>query len=177
MDYFFVIIIPAAILMVVMLGLIIYLLVAHTKMKRRVDRFMGTRSDRYNLENMILEYMGRVNQVDDKYAEVLHKIDDKYAEVLYKIDDINLRMENCIQKTAIIRYNPFDDMGSDLSFVLCLLDEHNNGLIINTIHGREASYTYAKPIVGLDSSYALSAEEKQVLRRAVEKNEKLSSPA
>lgn len=161
MDYFFVIIIPAAFLLVVMLGLIIYLLVSLSKLKNRMDRFMGTRSDRYNLENMILEYMGRVNQVDDKYEDVLQKI-----------DDINLRMENCIQKVAVVRYNPFDNMGSDLSFALCLLDEHNNGFVINTIHGREASYTYAKPIFALDSSYALSSEEKRVLRMASEKKDK-----
>jgi len=47
-------------------------------------------------------------------------------------------------KVGVVRYNAFDDVGSDLSFSIALLDDNDNGVVISGIYSRESSTTYAK---------------------------------
>ena len=61
-----------------------------------------------------------------------------------------------IQKVGLIRYNPFDEMGGNLCFALALLDGNDNGVVLNGIHSRTGSFTYAKPIEMGVSSFSAS---------------------
>ena len=67
----------------------------------------------------------------------------------------------------MVRYNAFRDTGSDLSFTLALLDENNNGVVLNGIYSREMSNIYAKPIENGKSTYTLSDEEQKAIERAI----------
>ena len=78
-------------------------------------------------------------------------------------------MESCVQKIGIVRYSAFRDTGSDLSFALALLDEKNNGVVLNGIYSREMSNIYAKPVENGESTYTLSEEEKQAINKAISK--------
>lgn len=80
--------------------------------------------------------------------------------------------EKSIQKVGIVRFNPFKDTGGDLSFSLALLDYYNNGVIISSLHGREETRIYAKPIINGQSKYNLSTEEEKALKQAISKNNK-----
>ncbi len=72
-----------------------------------------------------------------------------------------------IQKVGLVRYNPFAETGGDQSFCLSLLDGNNNGLVISSLHSRDATRIYAKPVKkGKAAGYDLSAEEKQAIKRA-----------
>ncbi|KNF07095.1 hypothetical protein CLPU_25c00050 [Gottschalkia purinilytica] len=108
-----------------------------------------------SLENMLVKYLDDVNKVK---TEVL--------ETKEKCEDIESKVKFAVQKVGFIRYNAFNDMGSDLSFSIALLDESLNGFILTSIYGREDSNVYAKPIVNGESNYALSVEEIQALDRA-----------
>ena len=77
-------------------------------------------------------------------------------------------LEGCIQKVGIVRYSAFQDTGSDLSFSLALLDEKDNGVVMNGIYSREMSNIYAKPVEAGKSSYTLSEEEQQAIKKAME---------
>ena len=76
----------------------------------------------------------------------------------------------CVQKVVVVRYNAFDNVGSDLSFTIALLDSSDNGVVINGVYARDSSSTYAKPIVSGKSKYVLSAEEMQALDIAKKTN-------
>ena len=71
--------------------------------------------------------------------------------------------------SKVIRYKAFEDVGSDLSFSVALLDGENNGVILTGIYGRDYSTTYAKPIDKGISRYDLSEEELHVLNAAMNK--------
>ena len=62
-------------------------------------------------------------------------------------------------------------MKRNLSFALCLLDDNNNGFILNTMHGRESSYTYIKEIENGTAYSTLGEEEKQALQKAISSDE------
>lgn len=73
-----------------------------------------------------------------------------------------------LQKIGFMRYNPFKATGGDQSFVLSLLDDDDNGLVITSLHSRETTRLYAKKVKeGGKEKHELSDEEKQVIKEAV----------
>ena len=70
-----------------------------------------------------------------------------------------------------IRYNAFNESGSDLSFSIAIVDDQLDGLVFTSIHGREETYCYGKPIVKGESKYPLSPEEIQVINSARSKSQ------
>ena len=148
-------------LIVILLVLVIVLLHRTSVQQQRMDRFFGARSERHNIEAMLRETMSRIDYAEGKVEHMSQYMTEHLA-------DINGRLRLCVQKVGLVRYNPFDNMGGELSFVLALLDEYDNGIVLNTIHNREATYAYAKPIIALQSAYPLSREEVKALRLAVD---------
>ena len=65
------------------------------------------------------------------------------------------------------RFNPFEDLGGDQSFAIAMLDEHNNGALITSLHGRERTMIYAKPIEKGKSTYNLTKEEAETIQKAI----------
>ncbi len=73
-----------------------------------------------------------------------------------------------IQKTGIVRFNPFSEVGGDQSFSIALLDGNNDGLVITSLYNREGNRTYAKPLKQSQSQYQLSSEEKEAIAKAID---------
>ena len=71
-----------------------------------------------------------------------------------------------VQRVGLVRFNPFEDTGSNQSFALALLDADEDGVVLSSLHSRQATRLYAKPIAGGRSDAALSAEETEALRLA-----------
>jgi uncharacterized protein (DUF342 family) len=74
-----------------------------------------------------------------------------------------------VQQVGMVRFNAFDNTGSDLSFAVAMLDATDSGFVLSGIYGREESRVYAKPIVKGESTYMLTKEEKQALHEAANK--------
>ncbi len=72
-----------------------------------------------------------------------------------------------VQRTGLVRYDAFDDMGGHLSFSAALLDGQGNGLVITSINGRQDTRCYAKPVEGWTSTHNLSEEEELAIQRAL----------
>lgn len=71
-------------------------------------------------------------------------------------------------KLHLQRFNPFEKVGGDQSFILCLLDNTNSGVIITSLHSREATRVYAKTITKGDTdSSKLSREEIKILMKTI----------
>jgi len=71
-----------------------------------------------------------------------------------------------IQKVGLVRFNPFDEIGGDQSFSLCLLDGLNDGFIVTCLHARDRSRVYAKAIKDGKAKIDLSKEELKSLDEA-----------
>jgi len=135
---------------------VILLLVLVFSLRARIDRFMGSRSDRHNIEAMLLDYL-----------EAARAIDARHADIQGEIGRINSSLSVCVSKVGFVRFNPFKEMGGDLCFALALLDGRNNGVVISTIHGRDASYIYAKEVTRGKCDRGVSAEELEAISKAV----------
>ena len=101
------------------------------------------------------------------YIHRVEGVEQKTDTIINYCRNIEKTLNTCIQKIGIVRYSAFRDTGSDLSFVLALLDSKNNGVILNGIYSREMSNIYAKPVIDGEATYTLSEEEKQALHKAI----------
>lgn len=128
------------------------------KLKTKYSRFMNGLSDR-NIEELL-----------DTCLNNLNAVNAKNKDIELKINDIERNLIQCIQKVGIIRFNAFDNVGSDLSFAIALLDNNDSGIVISGIYSRDSSSTYAKPIISGKSKYSLSAEEIQAIDIAKKTN-------
>ncbi len=78
------------------------------------------------------------------------------------------RSRRSLQHIGLVRFNPFDDTGSDQSFAIALLDDGRDGIVISSLHGRANTRVFAKPVADATSPHNLSDEESQAIRIAVE---------
>lgn len=77
------------------------------------------------------------------------------------------RLESAYQKIGIVKYDAFSQMGGKLSFALCVLNENNDGFILNSVYGNDGSYTYLKEIKKGACEITLGKEEEQALKTAM----------
>jgi hypothetical protein len=75
-----------------------------------------------------------------------------------------------VQKMGLVRYSPFADGGGNYSFSLALLNQHDSGIIITNMYGRQQSRVYTKTIYQGKSETPLTEEEQQAVRLSNEKN-------
>jgi len=97
----------------------------------------------------------------------IEKALNRSEEAINECKSISNELKGCVNKVAIMRYKAFEDVGSDLSFSIAILDSYNDGVIITGIYSRHDSTTYAKPIDKGISRYELSEEELHVLNEAI----------
>lgn len=147
-----------AVLAVVMLAALILLIVQITKvngLKKRLDSFLVGK-DGGNLEQDIVRLVE-----DNKALKITADRNRKDVRTLYK------KMESAYQKMGLVKYDAFHQMGGQLSFSLALLDENNNGFIINSVHSTEGCYSYTKEIKNGVCSISLGKEEAEALEMAI----------
>jgi len=98
------------------------------------------------------------------------------SELEKKIADLNLEKGGFIQKVGLVRYNPFSDTGGNQSFVLAFLDGHDDGFVVTSLHSREATRVFAKPVKsGKEAGFEFSKEEIQAILVAQKKKKELSN--
>ena len=118
-----------------------------------------------------MQKLGNGKNIEEDLENYMYKtqrVENQNLEILNNIKNIENDVSKCIQKIGIVRYSAFKDTGSDLSFALALLDENNDGVVLNGIYSREMSNIYAKPVEKGKSSYTISEEEAQAIEKAIQ---------
>ena len=87
------------------------------------------------------------------------------SKALYKKNKLNQNIQptsldpKC--KINVTRFNPFENVGGDQSFILTILDQTNSGAVLTSLHNRDLTRLYAKTIKnGETENNTLSKEEK-----------------
>ncbi|HET8571520.1 MAG TPA: DUF4446 family protein [Candidatus Limnocylindria bacterium] len=108
-------------------------------------------------------------------GDVLGAHVSRVDEVAHRLDDLDRlhafleeRSRGSLQHIGMVRFNPFDDTGSDQSFAIALLDDRRDGVVLSSLHGRSNTRLFAKPVENGESKHALSTEEAQAIKIAVE---------
>lgn len=111
-----------------------------------------------DLEQVLREYMERMDRTDETIKQFNERATLVEQKAPYNISHV-----------GVVRFNPFADKGSDQSFAVAFLDDHNDGVVFTGLHSRTDVRVYAKPIVGGTSTYPLTTEESEAISRALTK--------
>jgi hypothetical protein len=71
-----------------------------------------------------------------------------------------------VPRVGFVRYNSFDDVGSDLSYALALLNRDGDGVVLSSIYSREETRTYGKAVAGFKPATEPSDEELAAIAKA-----------
>lgn len=151
------IMIGLAVACLLLLILVIKLFSSISKLEKRYKKMMRGVNTK-NIETLI----------EEKISDI-EKAMEQSQSAMNKCDEVREELKGCVNRVSVLRYKAFEDVGSDLSFSVAILDSYNDGVILTGIYGRQESTTYAKPIDKGISRYDLSEEEMHVLKEAVNK--------
>lgn len=101
-------------------------------------------------------------------AEQAVRASERMGQIEAQFTGIDGRSRRSLQHIGLVRFNPFEDTGSDQSFAIALLDDARDGIVLSSLHGRANTRVFAKPVANGMSSHHLSDEESQAIRIAVE---------
>lgn len=115
-----------------------------------------------NLEELLLNQAKNIKELDRDIQELFNisnKINNLATKGLYKV--------------AMVRFNPFKDVGGDQSFAIALLNGKNSGITLSSLYTREGTRVYSKTIIeGKSEKYPLTEEEKEAIAKAMEHKSK-----
>ena len=119
--------------------------------------------------DLLLE-KGKIKNLKEVLFEQIDKTKNQ-EEIINKIIDRIKNLENISEKTfqkiGVVRFNPFDNLGGNQSFVIALLDAQNNGFVISSLFTKDGNRVYAKSVKNSKSEHLLSDEEKEAIERAI----------
>lgn len=154
--------IDIGILLTVLSSIILILLILNiinicniSKLKKKYNKFMQGKNAK-SLENEITGLFE-----DNKFIKNLVEKNKSDIKTIYQ------KFESAFQKIGIVKYDAFNQMGGKLSFSLALLDENNNGFILNSVHSTEGCYSYTKEIKNGQCKISLGEEEEEALKIAM----------
>jgi adenylate cyclase len=147
----------------VMAAVIIVLVIVAVRQSRRLrrtaDAYRALVSDNkgVSLQQLLNSHLGKVVEIGARMEELtkLH-------------ESLEARSRGSLQHIGLVRFNPFEDTGSDQSFAIALLDDRHDGIVLSSLHGRGQTRVFAKPVEGGQSKHTLSDEEAHAIRIAVD---------
>ncbi|WP_054942642.1 DUF4446 family protein [Paenibacillus ihuae] len=126
------------------------------KMRRKYEAMMSGNGVE-DLESLLIDLKNQSEMLEEGQRE--HKA---------LIEAAQTKMRGMKSKVAMKRYNAFGERGNDLSFSMAIIDDSSSGVVLTSLHNRENSYIYSKPLEGGTSQYPLSPEEKDVIALALQ---------
>lgn len=101
-------------------------------------------------------------------SQTLKRNSEDIGDLYKNLTAIQKDGELHFQKQGFVRFNPYADTGGNQSFCLCLLNSHNDGIVITSLHSREQTRIYAKLVKsGISENAQFSKEEKDAVAMAV----------
>lgn len=105
-----------------------------------------------------------------KFKELIAEIEalNKNSQVLNRnLRELSKEGLHHVQRLAVLRYNPYEDTGGDVSFSIALLDGAGTGILLTSLHSRAGTRVYIKEVKLGKSSLSLSKEEQSVIAKAM----------
>lgn len=109
----------------------------------------------------------------ESYLDVLARTREEFgmlSEDVYgltkQVKNLQTGLTRALRNVSVVRYDAYGDMAGRYSFSAAMLDDHGDGLIITSIHGRNETRSYLKGIVRGAPDIPLSPEEEAAVSQA-----------
>lgn len=135
---------------------VMVLFIRQRHVQRSLETFFSGK-DAQDLESILREQLESTKALDTEIQELF--------EISNRLRELGLRS---IHKTAVLRFNPFKEVGGNQSFSVALLDGKNSGVVLSSLHTREGTRIYSKPVVsGQPDGFPFTEEEKATIAQAI----------
>jgi hypothetical protein len=144
-------------LAVALCGAIAWIVVLQVRMSRMIAQYqrLMTGVEDENLQDSLNRHMDEMRQA---------------VEVVSALQSTSRQMERTLKHSmqwmGFVRYNPFRNTGGNQSFAVAIIDGQGTGFVLSSLHSRENTRVYAKPLDKWESPYTLTEEEKLAIARA-----------
>ena len=133
-------------------------------------RRLSRRMKHFESSSLTLQTFMSGHQLDTLLQECIQKLahqEQELNKIVTRLSQVEIKLRVGVDRAELLRFRAFENVGSDLSFAFALLNQEGSGVILSSIHNREESRVYAKPIKEGMSTYSLTGEEKEVINRAM----------
>jgi hypothetical protein len=104
----------------------------------------------------------RLQRLDEAVASCQAALE----RVTGRVGELEALARTDVSHVGFVRYDAFDDTGSELSYALALLNRVGDGVVISSIYSRTDTRTYGKAVSGYQPAVNASEEELLAISRA-----------
>jgi hypothetical protein len=157
-----------AALSVAVLALLVTLILAFRLRKlRRSYAVLQGDGEHSSFVDAVQRHVVRVDGLSDQVAVLEKGLIGFKQDTAAKFTEVDADIAQSVSRVAVVRFDAFEQLGGRLSFAAALLDDHGDGIVISSIHGRSETRVYAKGIRAGQSDHPITPEERQAIGRAL----------
>ncbi|MEO9170918.1 MAG: DUF4446 family protein, partial [Candidatus Baltobacteraceae bacterium] len=83
-----------------------------------------------------------------------------------RVGELEALARTDVSRIGFVRYDAFDDTGSELSYAVAFLNREGDGAVISSIYSRADTRTFGKAVQGYQPAVNASQEELLAIERA-----------
>ena len=144
---------------VVALLLALVLFVKLRKLRGAQTVVLGTSGER--------DLVTHAEGIEIAFVELRELVESTFQQVQSRLESDEARIARGISRTAVIRYDAYNEMSGRQSSSMALLDEKGTGVVLSSILHRDQARLYVKGVSDGTPEVELSPEEDEAVRTAL----------
>ncbi len=109
----------------------------------------------------------KIDEILDKLIESDEKLKTEITELKNGLTDLVHKSKFHLQKIGLVRFNPFERIAGEQSFVVAFLNQEDSGIVVNFIYTHDGLRVYTKKITkGKGDGINLSQEEERAIKES-----------
>ena len=105
--------------------------------------------------------------LERQLADDARRLEQASAGLEERIAAVEGRLDTVVSRTAVIRYDAYNEMTGRQSSSIAMLDDAATGIVLSSILHREQARFYAKWVIKGESELELSPEEREAITEAM----------
>lgn len=122
------------------------------------------------------DLVAHAHSLQQGFDRLRQSVEQTFQQLDQRLRAGEQRLDRCISRSAVIRYDAYGEMSGRQSSSMALLDDTGSGLVLSSILHREQARMYVKGVHDGRSELELSPEENDAVRSAMATGEAGTSP-
>jgi hypothetical protein len=115
------------------------------------------------------DLVAQAAELESAFATLRDYVDEIAQRFDTRLGTAEQRLDGALSHRALVRYDAYNEMSGHQSLSIALLDANRSGIVLSSIHHRDSARVYAKLVTAGAPELALSPEEEEALRLALER--------
>jgi hypothetical protein len=143
---------------------------------RRVRRLQAAQKSVLG-ENGERDLVQHAHALQEGFDALRAHVERTFAALDERLGNGERRLEGCLSRSAVIRYDAYGEMSGRQSSSMALLDDNGSGVVMTSIMHREQARTYVKGVRDGQPEIELSPEEEEAVQTALDRGKATAASA